>query len=58
MALPKLACNAELAPKIILLTVLLALVICGVLTLVSSATQQRKGKMMPVEQFLLVRALY
>ena len=35
MLLPKIACNAELAPKIVLLLVLATLVICGVLTLVS-----------------------
>ena len=44
MALPKLACNAELAPKIILLIVLLALVICGVLTLVRTVLTTKEGK--------------
>lgn len=35
MAMPKIACNAELAPKIVLLLLLVTLVICGALTLVS-----------------------
>ncbi len=33
--MPKIACNAELAPKIVLLLLLVTLVICGALTLVS-----------------------
>ncbi len=35
MAMPKIACNAELAPKIVLLLLLVTLVTCGALTLVS-----------------------
>ena len=35
MSMPKIACNAELAPKIVLLLLLVTLVICGALTLVS-----------------------
>ncbi len=35
MAMPKIACNAELAPKLVLLLLLVTLVICGALTLVS-----------------------
>lgn len=35
MAMPKIACNAELAPKIVLLLLLVTLVVCGALTLVS-----------------------
>ena len=35
MALANLACNAETAPKLVLLVLLVVLVVCGLLTLVS-----------------------